>query len=280
MLFSCNLIAQAITVNTTTYTVPQLVQNVLFGSNSGGPSACVGAISNITWVTGSGASDGSSFGSSNGIGFFQNTNPNFPLTSGVILSTGNALNARGPNTTIQSNGTWPGDIDLFNYIDGLGIDPTLTDYNNATILEFDFTPLATTMSFDFLFASEEYGDYQCDYSDSFAFFLTNLTAGTPASNLALVPNTNTPISVVTIRDENYFTGIGANCGSSNETYFGNFNDSSPAVAAAAATNFNGETIKGGITDYNDQIIPGEYVIVFKKKMGEQTFPINLPQLTL
>ncbi len=35
-----------------------------------------------------------------------------------------------------------------------------------------------------------------------------------------------------------------------------------------------------ITDYNDQIIPGEYVIVFKKKMGEQTFPINLLYQTL
>lgn len=35
-----------------------------------------------------------------------------------------------------------------------------------------------------------------------------------------------------------------------------------------------------ITDYDDQIIPGENVIVFKKKMGEQTFPINLLYQTL
>ena len=243
MLIGLNSFSQAITVNNTTYTVPQLVQNVLFASPSGGSSACVGTISNITWITGSGSSDGTSFGSSNGIGYFQNTNPNFPLTSGVILSTGNALSARGPNTTLQSNGTWPGDIDLFNYIDGLGIDPGLIDFYNATVLEFDFTPLTTTMSFDFLFASEEYGDFQCSYSDSFAFFLTNETAGSAPVNLALVPSTTTPISVVTIRDGAYYSGFGTNCGSSNETYFGNFNDSSPAVAAAAATNFNGETVK-------------------------------------
>ena len=150
-----NSFSQAITVNNTTYTVPELVQNVLFAPSAGGASSCIGAISNITWSTGSNASDGSTFGSSNGIGFFQNTNPNFPLTSGVILSTGDALNAPGGNLFTQSNGinAWPGDDDLFNYINGLGIDVGLTSYNNATVLEFDFTPLTTTMSFDFLFAS-------------------------------------------------------------------------------------------------------------------------------
>ena len=241
ILTGLNSFSQAIAVDNTTYTVPQLVQNVLFGSGSPG-SSCVGTVSNITWSTGSDASDGTSFGSTNGIGYFQNTNPNFPLTSGVVLTSGNALNASGPNNSILDDGDWPGDTDLFNYIDGLGIDPGLTDYHDATVLEFDFTPLTTTMSFDFLFASEEYGEYQCSYSDSFAFFLTNVTTGSTPTNLALVPSTSTPISVVTIRDGAYFTGFGTNCGSSNPTYFGNFNDATPAVAAAAATNFNGETV--------------------------------------
>ncbi|MES2411340.1 MAG: choice-of-anchor L domain-containing protein, partial [Bacteroidota bacterium] len=237
ILAGLNSFSQAISVNTTTYTVPQLVQDVLFASGSTS-SSCVGAITNISWSTGSNASDGSSFGSSNGIGFFQNTNPGFPLTSGVILSTGDALDAPGPNLTIQEAGNWPGDADLFNYIDGLGIDLGLNDYNDATILEFDFTPLTTNMSFDFLFASEEYGFYQCEFSDSFAFFLTNVTTGSTPVNLALVPSTTTPISVVTIRDNAYNPG----CPSVNPTYFGNYNDSTTAVAAAAATNFNGETV--------------------------------------
>ena len=241
ILTGLNSFSQAITVDNTTYTVPQLVQDVLFGSGSTSPS-CVGTISNISWSTGSDASDGTSFGSTNGIGYFQNTNPNFPLTSGVVLTTGDALNAPGPNTSILQDGTWPGDTDLYNYINGLGIDPGLVGYHNATVLEFDFTPLTTMMSFDFLFASEEYGEYQCSYSDSFAFFLTNVTNGSMPTNLALVPSTTTPISVVTICDGAYFTGLGTNCGSTNPSYFGNFNDSTPAVRAAAATNFNGETV--------------------------------------
>ena len=122
-----NSYSQPITVNNTTYTVPQLVQDVLFAPTSGGSSSCVGTINNITWST------GTNFGGNltnfpNGIGYFTNNNPSFPLTSGVILSTGNALNAPGPNLTIQSRGVngWLGDLDLTDYMSNLGIiDPSV-----------------------------------------------------------------------------------------------------------------------------------------------------------
>ena len=50
LLFS-KALAQPITVNTNQFTVPQLVQDVLFGNGTAG-SSCVGTISNITWSTG------------------------------------------------------------------------------------------------------------------------------------------------------------------------------------------------------------------------------------
>ena len=141
--------------------VPQMVQNVLL-SNNGIPS-CGGTISNVTWKAGSNAS------SKNGIGTFTNTNPNFPMTSGMILSTGDVANAPGPNTSTQSFGsnTWTGDTQLFNYMIAQGL--IVNTYLNATILEFDFIPLTNIMNFDFVFASEEYGAYQCEFSDAFAF---------------------------------------------------------------------------------------------------------------
>ncbi|RXR24687.1 choice-of-anchor L domain-containing protein, partial [Flavobacterium stagni] len=228
--------SQAINVDVTTYNVPQLVREKLFNLPPGVTSnSCTGSISNITWST------GTNFGSDNGIGYFTNSNVNFPLSAGVILSTGSAIEASGPNTSIQSNGDWPGDTELFNYIDGLGIDPGLIDYNNATLLEFDFVPLTTSMSFDFVFASEEYGTFQCQYSDAFAFFLTNTTAGTPTTNLALVPSTTTPISVLTIRDQAH----NGTCGSVNPSYFGYYTNGNAANAQslAAPTNFNGNTIR-------------------------------------
>ena len=220
LLFATIGFSQPITVSTSTYTVPQLVNNVLINS------PCVSA-TNITWRT------GTDFGSSNGIGFFQNTNSSLPMQSGVILSTGNILNAPGPNTTLLNDGSvaWTGDASLEATMAAAGI-PMIS--KNASVLEFDFTPISPNFSFDFVFASEEYGNYQCQYSDAFAFLLTNMTTGV-TTNLAVVPNTNTPISVVTIRDFLY----NSSCPSVNSQYFGSFNGGSNA--AGSAINFNGQT---------------------------------------
>ncbi|TBX70918.1 hypothetical protein EZL74_00005, partial [Flavobacterium silvisoli] len=234
-LIGYNAFAQPITTSTTTYTVPQLVQDVLFAAPpDDGGSACVGTVTNITWRT----DTGTNLPNNNSIGFFQNTNPNFPISKGIIMSTGNVANAPGPNTTTQGFGatTWNGDAQLLAYLQSLAIAPATDTSKNATILEFDFTPLTNQMSFDFLFASEEYGTFQCDYSDSFAFFLKNLTTAGPTVNLALIPSTTTPVSVTTIRDNAY----NSSCASKNVTFFGNYNGG--ANAATAATNFNGETV--------------------------------------
>ncbi|MFZ4679261.1 MAG: choice-of-anchor L domain-containing protein [Flavobacterium sp.] len=212
--------SQHITVSTSSYTVPEMVNNVLIGS------PCVSA-SNITWST------GTNFGSTNGIGFFQNTNPNFPMQSGVVLSTGDVTNASGPNNTLLSDGTpaWSGDASLETTMASYGVSMVS---KNATILEFDFTPISSYFSFDFIFASEEYGNFQCQFSDSFAFLLTNTSTGV-TTNLAVLPNSNTPISVVTIRDFLY----NSSCPSVNSQFFGSYNGGSNAESSA--TNFNGQT---------------------------------------
>ena len=212
--------SQPINVSTTNYTVPQLVNDILINTS------CVNT-TNVTWST------GSNFGSTNGIGFFQNTNPNFPMQSGVILSTGNVANAPGPNNTLLSDGdsAWPGDTDLENTLAAAGV--SLVS-KNATVLEFDFVPNSSFFSFDFIFASEEYGNFQCQFSDAFAFLLTNTSTGV-TTNLAVVPNTNLPISVVTIRDYLY----NSSCPSANAQFFGSYNGGSQA--ATSATNFNGQT---------------------------------------
>ncbi|WP_264510691.1 T9SS type B sorting domain-containing protein [Flavobacterium sp. N1719] len=218
--FSVFGFSQAITVDQNTYTVPQLVNNVLINS------PCVTA-QNITWRT------GSNFGSTNGIAYFSNSNSNFPMSSGVVLTTGSALEAAGPNTTLleAGNSAWIGDADLEATLAASGITMSST---NATVLEFEFTPLSPYFNFDFLFASEEYGNFQCQFSDAFAFLLTDMTTGV-TTNLAVVPNTNLPISVVTIRDYLY----NSTCPSANAQYFGRYNGGNNA--ATAPVNFNGQT---------------------------------------
>ncbi len=220
LLCTLNMLSQPIVVTTNGQTVPELVNDILINS------PCVSA-ENVTWRT------GSNFGSVNGIGYFTNQNPNFPMTAGVVLSTGNAVNAVGPNTTLLNDGNaaWIGDSDLESTLAAAGITMNST---NATVLEFDFTAISTQFNFDFVFASEEYGNFQCQFSDAFAFLLTDVTTGV-TTNLAVVPNTNIPISVVTIRDFLY----NSSCTSENAEYFGTFNGG--AGSANSATNFNGQT---------------------------------------
>ncbi len=165
--------SQNVTIDQSTYTVEQLVTNVLINS----PCANV---SNITYST------GTNFGSSNGIGYFQEPTGFFPFDQGIIMASGNAALGGGPNPGAgqPSSGSlfWQGDAQL----NGLVGEATF----NATIIEFDFVPTASEISFRFLMASEEYdqGIFECQYSDVFAFYLTD-SAGV-VSNLAILPNTN------------------------------------------------------------------------------------------
>ncbi len=210
-----------LTTNSTQYTPTQLVNDVLINN------PCV-QVSNVT------SSTGTDFGTVNGIGYFTNNNPTFDLSSGIVLSTGNVLSVPGPNTSILSEGGtgWPGDTELENIIQMATGNPM--NSKNATKLEFDFTSLNEFMSFNFLFASDEYGAFQCQFADAFAFLLTDLTTGI-TTNIAVLPGTTIPVSVVTIRDSvNNMACTSENANFFDQYFSGNLNYSS-------ATNFNGQT---------------------------------------
>nr|WP_317631888.1 choice-of-anchor L domain-containing protein [uncultured Flavobacterium sp.] len=220
---------QPILVTKDQYTVPELITDILINN----PCANV---ANITWSTGESPTLGSM-----GIGYFQKNGSTFNYNDGIILSTGNVLAAPGPKgLTNQGSNTpnWGGDTDLQGLLTEQNLGGTLT---NTTKLEFDFTAITNEMSFNFLFAAEEYGKFQCNYSDIFAFFLTDLTTGV-TTYIAVVPNTNTPISVTTIHDGQYFTGSGENCGSANEMYFDNYYNGTDAASLEAPINFRGHTV--------------------------------------
>lgn len=229
-----------ITTNDTQYTNVELVEDILFNST------CA-SVTNVTTST------GSNFGSVNGIGYFNKNGSSFPFNDGVVLATRSVANVPGPNNLPAGvANAWPGDAQLFNYIQGLGIDPNLQDYNDASVLEFDFIPLIDNISFDFIFASEEYGTFQCDFSDAFAFFLTNNTTGV-TTNLAIVPSTTTPISVITIRDNQF----NANCGSVNEQYFADYyllDQPGGLSPLADPINFNGLTVP---LTASSAVVPGQ-----------------------
>jgi uncharacterized repeat protein (TIGR01451 family) len=222
-IFTPILTLPPLVTNTTQYTPSELITNILLDN------PCVD-VTNIT------SSTGTNYGSVNGIGYFTNTNPTFPLASGLVLSTGNVNNIPGPNTSSLSDGNpqWLGDPQLETII-AAATGESMSSMN-ATKLEFDFTSQNASMSFNFLFASEEYGLFQCSFSDAFAFLLTDLESGV-TTNLAVVPNTTIPISVVTIRDNEFNTS----CNSENAQYFDTL--FAQPLQNTSATNFNGQTKK-------------------------------------
>jgi len=131
------------------------------------------------------------FGGSAGIG----------ISNGIILSCGNISEAIGPNSEEgSSNNT--GVIDYTTDIDLIGLQPNGTEIHDGSVLEFDFTPSGDSISFKYVFASEEYPEFappnNSNYNDAFGFFLTGPTPGGgnyASQNLALLPDVITVVSI-------------------------------------------------------------------------------------
>ena len=206
--------------STTLYTVEELVTDVLIDSE------CNQSF-NIS------SSTGSDFGSTNGIGYFESNGSSWPFENGLIMTSSDVANAVGPESGVISDGdyNWPGDADLEAYIPGLNTGDT----NNASILEFNFVPVSNNISFDFIFAAEEYGTFQCTFTDAFAFLLTDSSGNT--TNLAIVPGTTDPISVLTVRDGQY----NDSCESVNEEWFADYYGPGGLPPLTSPTNFLGHT---------------------------------------
>ena len=152
-----------------------LVSNVLVGGN------CY-EVANVT-----------SSGNNSSRGTFSSGATNIGIESGIILSTGQVGTLDGPN--LANNTSYS-----FGIIPIPFIDPNLAtltqglQYDLSTI-EFDFTPTASTVQFDFVFGSEEYCEYiNQQFNDVFGFFISG-PGIIGAKNIAVIPNSSTPVSV-------------------------------------------------------------------------------------
>ena len=134
------------------------------------------------------------------------------MEKGLLLTSGSATNAEGPNTfdglgTIVDPFNDPGDPDL-NYLSLLfGNGSTSHD---ACIIELDVFAATNELVFEYVFGSEEYPEYIFSnegFNDIFAFLVSgpgingdpNLTNG--ALNIAVLPNTNTPVQIDSVNNQ-------------------------------------------------------------------------------
>lgn len=184
-------------------TVQQYVQDVLLGQNV--------SVSNITF-------NGSSANIiSPAVGGFEAPNSNLGITSGFAMSSGDVAGMVGPNNNTGYTGTgtmtsFGSDPDLLSLVQANGG----TSINDWVIIEFDFVPLGDTLSFNYVWGSEEYDTYVgSGFNDVFGFFISGPGITGPysnnAQNIALVPGTNTNVAINSINNGNGNAGPCSNC---------------------------------------------------------------------
>jgi gliding motility-associated-like protein len=188
-LFGTSAFSQ-ITV-TNTQTPIQLVENVLLGFGVTASNITVnGTPLNSTNIQGN-------------VSYFDASGTAFPIPTGVLLTTGNGIAAIGPNSSGSFTNNAPA-------TPSVATDPHLISIANAAptngvVLEFDFVPSGDTISFNYIFGSDEYPEFSpSTFNDAFGFFLWGpgitgpyALGGYPAggSNLAIIPGTTTPVTI-------------------------------------------------------------------------------------
>lgn len=168
------------------------------------------------------------------------------IDNGVMLSSGLISNVIGPNNSdfLGESLGQPGDSDL----EGLVSEGNTFD---AAVLEFDFIATAGTISFTYVFASEEYNEFVNEgFNDVFGFFLDGV-------NIALIPGSVTPVSIDTVNN-------GVNSQYYNDNDFDDFGGFPPfltqadgftvALKAVATVTPGVHHIKLAVADVGDPVL--------------------------
>ncbi|QSE97996.1 OmpA family protein [Fulvivirga lutea] len=159
----------------TSFTAEYLVEKVLLG-----PGVKVG---NVKFT-----------GEKHAISTYLDHTNQLGISKGILLTSGNAYYALGPNKSPRTG--WAssafGDEELEAIARGKTWD--------AAVLEFDFVTVSENLSFRFVFASEEYLEYVgSKFNDVFGFFISG--ENVKRENIARLPDGKTPITVNTVNNE-------------------------------------------------------------------------------
>ena len=173
-------------------------------------------VDNILLGGGVAASNHTYQGDSCQIGWFDATNTNLGINSGVVMATGDIyeldpiIGSAFPFLTNLI--TDPDLLAVANSVPGIiGQTFTVSSINDVAILEFDFVASSNLLEFNYAFGSQEYwngsfsGYENTQYNDVFGFFLSGPGIVGPWSspvnfpngsvNLAVVPGTTPPLPI-------------------------------------------------------------------------------------
>jgi PEP-CTERM motif len=249
--------APAHAINITTTSNANVLVNSILGSGI--------TVSNVTYNGAPIASGTFTNGLSSGIG----------IDTGIILTSGNANLAPGPNTQDSATGNngLLGDANLNSLIPGFNT-------FDASTLQFDFTSATGDLFFNYVFASEEYNEFaNSSFNDVFGFFLDGV-------NIALLPGTNTPVSINNVNGGN---PLGTNAQNSQFFINNDPSDGGPLfnlqydgftkvfTASAKGLSAGKHTIKLAIADAGDSSLDSAVFIQGGTFSGEP--PKSVPEPT-
>jgi|WetSurMetagenome_2_1015567.scaffolds.fasta_scaffold02305_6 hypothetical protein len=147
------------------------------------PAAC---------TTGSSVSNCTYSGANEAAGLFSNGKTSgFDLDEGIVLSTGKITDMPAQNLSNgkSTNFNTVGDTDL----DTLTIGGT----RDAATLSFDFVAQGETLTFQYIFASEEYNEFvNSEFNDVFGFFLNNTATPNTKTNIGTLNGQTVSINTV------------------------------------------------------------------------------------
>ncbi|MGB1074838.1 MAG: choice-of-anchor L domain-containing protein [Flavobacteriales bacterium] len=158
-------------------------------------------------------------GGSSQLGFMTNGEDDFSIGSGLVMSSDAAVNLACEleicNDCLGTGFNDPDLLDIANSVPPLiGQSFSVSSVNDGCVLEFDFVAAGDSVSFNYVFGSDEYETWvNTQYNDVFAFFLSGpgitgpyaSPAGFPggAVNIAGVPESdpNLPITISSVNSQ-------------------------------------------------------------------------------
>ncbi|MBI1223759.1 MAG: hypothetical protein GC192_00865 [Bacteroidetes bacterium] len=144
------------------------------------------------------------------VGYFKNAQNVVGIDRGILLTSGRAGSVNCGAGPLGAD--CGGNQFASNDNNGNATDPDLQAIAAGTLFDFarfsiTFIPTSDTLRFKYVFASEEYPEWACSpFNDVFGFFISGPGINGPyqnnGQNIALIPGTNTPVSINNIHPQN------------------------------------------------------------------------------
>lgn len=215
-----------------------------------------------------------------GYGFFDDNSFSLGLSEGLILTTGAAGNAVGPNNApdvgneISGRAATNSSLKFLEFGDG--------DLFDECALQLRITVYSDTLSFRYVFGSEEYPEYVEDYHDVFGFFIEGpgiVPDINGLRNLAVLPvgDRTTPISVSNVNEDNngqFFVNNGVGSTPFINLFVQYDGYTVPLEATVQVTPCSTYTLNLSIADNRDGILDSGVFI------ESRSFTSNVPNISI